>query len=96
MILWCLSSLVWTVLRDSPLFQTAPASYSLLMAKYVLDPRLIYLDIARSLAAKPVVAVSFVHSQGDAHASYAKQRLSACHFNHRFSPTFCLGIFFYR
>lgn len=93
MILWCLISLVWTALRDSPSFRTAPASCSLLDAKYASDPRLIYLDIARSLAAKPVVAVSCDHSQGYAHVSYAEPRLSASHSNHRFSLTFWLAIF---
>ncbi|KND93135.1 Serine/threonine-protein kinase SRPK [Tolypocladium ophioglossoides CBS 100239] len=50
-----------------PCFVTVPARCSLMDAKEASGPRLLQLDVARSLAAQLVMAVSLVHSQGYAH-----------------------------
>ncbi|KAF7552157.1 hypothetical protein G7Z17_g4490 [Cylindrodendrum hubeiense] len=50
-----------------PCFVTVPARCSLMDAKEASDPRLLQLDVARSLAAQLVMAVALVHSQGYAH-----------------------------
>lgn len=50
-----------------PCLVTVPARYSLIDAKEASGPRLLQLDVTRSLAAQLAIAVSLIHSQGYAH-----------------------------
>lgn len=50
-----------------PCFVTVPARCSLIDAKEASEMLLFQLDVARSLAAQLVMAVSLVHAQGYAH-----------------------------